>query len=197
MFRRTTLLALLAVVPLMVGATVTLSAGVAAAQITESTIEDYANYVPQQRCRPKAKPGTKVLGRWIVRSQGGAFGGISRSCKHGGTSEHKEGRAFDWTLDATRKADRQKAAALLRLLRATDKAGNTDAKARRMGVMYIIWNDQMYSAWDEFAAEPYLSSSCKTKKRCSKTLRHRDHMHISLSRRGGKGLTSWYEGRLQ
>lgn len=164
--------------------------------VVTAGIEDYADWQPQTRCAPKAKPGTTTLGRWIVRQQGGGFGGISRACKVGGTSEHKEGRAFDWTLDATRKADRQKAAALLRLLRATDKAGNTDAKARRMGVMYIIWNDQMYSAWDEFAAEPYLSSSCKTKKRCSKTLRHRDHMHISLSRRGGKGLTSWYEGRL-
>ncbi|GAA1478093.1 hypothetical protein GCM10009623_25390 [Nocardioides aestuarii] len=159
-------------------------------------IEDYAPYQPQTRCAPKAKPGTKVLGRWIVDHEGGAFGGISRPCRSGGTSEHKEGRAFDWTLDATRKKDRQRAAGLLRAVRATDKAGNADAKARRMGVMYIIWNDHMYSAWDEFAAEPYLSSSCKTKKKCSKTLRHRDHMHISLSRRGGKGLTSWYEGRL-
>ncbi len=194
MFRRTTLLALLAVVALMVGATVTLSAGVAAAQITESTIEDYADYVPQQRCRPKAKPGTKVLGRWIVRSQGGAFGGISRSCKHGGTSEHKEGRAFDWTLDATRKKDRQRAAAFLRLIRAADKAGNPDARARRMGIMYVIWNDHMYSAWDRFEREPY--RPCPSKQKCSKTARHRDHMHISLSRPGGRGRTSWYDGRL-
>ena len=134
MFRRTSLLPLLAAVMMTVGATVTLTGGAAGAQVTESAIEDYAHYVPQQRCRPKAKPGTKVLGRWIVRSQGGAFGGISRSCKHGGTSEHKEGRAFDWTLDATRKKDRQRAAAFLRLIRVTDKAGNPDARARRMGV---------------------------------------------------------------
>jgi hypothetical protein len=31
---------------------------------------------------------------------------------------------------------------------------------------------------------------------CSKTLRHRDHLHISLTRKGGKGRTSWFEGRL-
>lgn len=176
-------------------AAVLLLAAPAPAAVT-SGIEDYADWQPQTRCSPKAKPGTKVLGRWIVAHEGGAFGGISRSCKVGGTSEHKEGRAFDWRLDASRKADREKAASLLRLLRATDKAGNTDAKARRMGVMYIIWNDRMYAAWDEFAGERYLSSSCKSRKRCSKTLRHRDHMHISLTRRGGKGVTSWYEGRL-
>lgn len=176
-------------------AAVLLLAAPAQAVVTAG-IEDYADWQPQTRCAPKAKPGTKVLGRWIVNREGGAFGGISRACKVGGTSEHKEGRAFDWTLDATKKRDRQRAASFLKAVRATDKAGNTDAKARRMGVMYIIWNDHMYSAWDEFAAEPYLSSSCKTKKKCSKTLRHRDHMHISLSRRGGKGLTSWYDGRL-
>ena len=165
--------------------------------VVTAGIEDYADYQPQTRCAPKAKPGTKALGRWIVRQEGGGFGPISRPCGGGGTSEHKEGRAFDWTLDATKKADRQKAAAFLRRVRATDQAGNTDAKARRMGIMYIIWNDHMYRAYDDdFAAKPYLSSSCETKKKCSKTLRHRDHMHISLSRRGGKGLTSWYEGRL-
>ena len=62
--------------------------------------------------------------------------------------------------------------------------------------MYIIWNDHMYAAWDGFDREDYLSSSCKSRKKCSKTLRHRDHMHISLSRPGGKGATSWYDGKI-
>ena len=65
-----------------------------------------------------------------------------------------------------------------------------------MGIMYIIWNDHMYSAWDHFEREGYLSSSCKSVQKCSKTLRHRDHMHISLSRRGGRGETSWYASRV-
>ena len=159
-------------------------------------IEGYAEWQPQTKCSPKAKPGTKALGRWIVRRQGGAFGGISRSCKAGGTSEHKEGRAFDWTLDATREHDRSIARTFLALVRATDKAGNTDARARRMGIMYIIWNDHMYAAWDGFRKEDYLSSSCRSKRKCSRTLRHRDHMHISLSRPGGRGRTSWYDGRI-
>ena len=63
--------------------------------------------------------------------------------------------------------------------------------------MYVIWNDQMYSAWDQFEPENYLSSGCKSKKKCSKTLRHRDHVHISLSMAGAKAKTSWYEGRLR
>jgi hypothetical protein len=54
----------------------------------------------------------------------------------------------------------------------------------------------MYSAWSSFEPRDYLSSSCKSRRSCSQTLRHRDHMHISLSRQGGMGLTSWYERRL-
>jgi len=159
-------------------------------------IEGYAPYQGATKCSPKAKVGTKVLGRWIVRTQGGAFGGISRRCSSS-VSEHEEGRAFDWTLDATRAKDRETAADFLALVRATDRAGNTDAKARRMGIMYIIWNDQVYKSYDrEFAKQDYLSSSCRRKRSCSKTLRHRDHMHISLSRAGGRGRTSWYDRRI-
>ncbi len=196
MSRRSALLPFLSVLVLAVAATVQLASGEARAQVTGSAIEDYAKYDPQSRCRPKAKPGTTVLGRWIVRTQGGEFGGIARRCGVGGTSEHKEGRAFDWRLDATQKKDRQRAAAFLELVRATDKAGNSDARARRMGIMYVIWNDRMYSAWDGFEGEPYLASSCPSRKKCSATARHRDHLHVSLSRVGGRGRTSWYDGRL-
>ena len=159
-------------------------------------IEDYAPYQPQTKCAPKAKPGTKVLLAYVVDTYGGAAGGISRPCSDSGTSEHQEGRAFDWTLDATEKADRKKAHAFLDAIFAADEAGNEDAVARRMGIMYVIWDDHIYSAWRQFEPADYLSSSCKSLRRCSKTLRHRDHLHVSLTRRAGKGLTSWYAGRL-
>ncbi len=32
---------------------------------------------------------------------------------------------------------------------------------------------------------------------CSTTLRHRDHLHVSLTRPAGRGETSWYAGRLR
>ena len=168
---------------------------VSALAAAAAPVEDYAAYPPQTKCRPKAKPGTTYLGHWLVRKYGGGFGSIARSCG-GGTSEHLEGRAFDWTLDASRKADRQRAKAFLDRAFRTDRHGNPDARARRMGIMYVIWKDRMYAAWDEFEPEPYLSSSCKTRRKCSKTLRHRDHLHVSLSRQGGRGETSWYAGRL-
>lgn len=158
-------------------------------------IEDPAPYQPQTRCSPHDRPGTVALGRWMVKKYGGAFGGISRPCGSG-TSEHSEGRAFDWTLDARTKVGRRAARAFLRDVLAPDRKGREHAKARRMGIMYVIWDDEMYAAWDGFAAEPYLRSSCRKRARCSPTLRHRDHLHVSLTRKVGRGQTSWFAGRL-
>jgi len=166
-----------------------------AAQAAE--IEGYAPYQGATKCSPRAKVGTKLLGRWIVRTQGGAFGGISRHCSRGSVSEHEEGRAFEWALEGRREQDGRIAARFLALVRAPDRAGNTDARARRMGIMYIIWNDHVYRSYDdEFARQDYRSSSCRRKGPCSKTLRHRDHMHISLSWAGARARTSWYERRV-
>jgi hypothetical protein len=170
---------------------VMLCALLAVAAAPAGAIEDYPSYQPATKCSPKAKPGTKMLGHWLVKRYGGGFGPISRRC--GGTiSEHTEGRAFDWTLNAADKQDRRRAKAFLDRAFATDARGNTDALARRMGIMYVIWNDRMYSPWSGYEAEPYLSSSCPSKKKCSKTLRHRDHLHISLTRRAARAKTSWY-----
>ncbi len=154
-------------------------------------VESYAPYQPQKRCARKDKPGTVALGRWLV-ARGGVYGGTLRSCSSGGQSEHKDGRAFDWMLDVRNADDRALAEAFLIEAFADDEVGDTDALARRMGVMYVIWNDRMYAAWDGFEPKKYLSSGCRTRKSCSVTLRHRDHLHVSLSRAGAKGRTSWY-----
>lgn len=182
-------LLLLVAVPLLLSALVAVPAHA-------QPIEDYAPYQPATRCSPTPKPGTVMLGRWIVRRYGGAFGGISRRpCSKGSTSEHYEGRAFDWTVSATNREDRRRVARFLRGLFAEDQAGNADARARRMGVMYVIWDDRIYSAWREFRPERYKSSGCKRIRTCSPTLRHRDHVHISITRRAARGRTSWYAGR--
>ena len=162
-------------------------------------IEDYASYQQPGTCHPKPYAGTVYLGRWVARHYGGGYVGGPRSCakkQRRATSEHQTGQAFDWSHNAARRGDRVQVKELFRDLFGPDAQGNLDARARRMGIMYVIWNDRMYAAWNEFRPEPYLSSSCRSKKRCSKTLRHRDHVHVSLTRAGAKGRTSWYDGRL-
>jgi hypothetical protein len=159
-------------------------------------LEPYAGYQPASRCSPVAKPGTRELARWLVRRHG-THASVSRGCRRGSavTSEHQEGRAIDWFADATSARGREAVTRLLADLFAADAAGNPAARARRMGVMYVIWDDRMYAAWREFRPEPYLSPSCHSRRRCSQTLRHRDHAHISLTRQAARAQTSWYVAR--
>ena len=101
-----------------------------------------------------------MLGRFLVRRYGGGSGPITSECG-GSRSEHTEGRAFDWTNDAASAGGRQRVARFLRDVFADGPAGERAVVARRMGIMYIIWNDRMYAAWEQFRPEPYLSSSCR------------------------------------
>lgn len=154
-------------------------------------VEDYAGYQPQTTCKTTPKKGVLLLAAALT-ARGGGYGPISRSCSGSSTSEHKEARAFDWLLDATSPTDKALATTLLDELFAPDDTGAPHALARRMGIMYVIWNDTMYAAYDGFAKKTYLSSGCRSRRACSPTLRHRDHMHISLTRRAARGKTSWY-----
>ena len=159
-------------------------------------IEGFPSYQPQTRCSPKPKPGTLELAKYLQAAYpGSGHSGISRSCGASGVSEHKEGRAFDWRLYAALKKERGYARDFLTRLFADDKAGNPKALARRMGIMYIIWNDQIWSSSDGYQRRKYLHSACRKLTKCSTTLRHRDHMHISLTWAGARGRTSWYVKR--
>jgi hypothetical protein len=156
-------------------------------------IEPYAPYQPQTSCSPDAKPGTLRLSQWLQKQYPGSGSlGISRSCKDGGVSEHKEGRAFDWAVSVHSARDRGYVADLFKRLFATDAEGNEHALARRMGIMYLIWNDHIYSSYYGFSTRDY--RACTNLSACSDTARHRNHVHISLSRDGGAGRTSWYTG---
>ena len=111
---------------LAVALTVTLAGAtggaLAMAAPAAAQIEGYADYQPQTKCAPKPRPGTKVLARWLVK-RGGGKGPMLRSCGSGGASEHKDGRAFDWILDAASKRDRQIATAFLDVAFAADGQG--------------------------------------------------------------------------
>ena len=122
-------------------------------------VEDYASYDPQSTCTKKPRAGTVALGEWLVTTYGGAGGAVNRPCSGSGASEHKDGRAVDWVLDADNPAERQLAKTFLAAAFATDAAGNPAALARRMGIMYVIWNDHFYPAYHQFQPENYLSSS--------------------------------------
>ncbi|MEY2566628.1 MAG: hypothetical protein QOE35_1157 [Actinomycetota bacterium] len=148
-------------------------------------IEGYARYEGQSTCDPTPKPGTLALRNLLLsRYPVTRSLGISRGCDVGGRSEHKEGRAFDWGANVTNPAQRAAVDAFLNALFATDSYGHRHALARRMGVMYVIWNGQIWSAYRADAGwQPYSGASP-----------HTDHVHISLSWAGARAETSYYSG---
>ena len=187
---RRALAALLPVALLALGTVVVL------APPAHADLEDFASYQPESRCSPRPKPGSVYLSTWLVKHYGGSRGRIGSACSKS-VSEHQEGRAVDWTNDATTKAARKRVAAFMDDAFGPDHRDRPAALARRMGIMYVIWDDRIYSAWNGFEPEKYLSSSCTKLKTCSKTLRHRDHVHVSLTRQGGFGKTSFFDGRVE
>jgi hypothetical protein len=148
-------------------------------------IEGYARYDPQTTCDPTPKPGTLALRNLLLSHYSNTVSfGISRACDVGGVSEHKEGRAFDWGANVNNPAQKASVDNFLAQLFATDSYGHKYALARRMGVMYVIWNQQIWGAYNADAGwRPYSGDSP-----------HTDHVHISMSWAGARAETSFWSG---
>ncbi len=137
---------------------------------------------PQDTCDPTAKPGALALTDLLTRTYATTSYGISRDCSVGGRSEHKEGRAVDWMLDATDSTERQIGDAFTSWVLGSDPWGNDHAGMRRMGIMYMIWNRQSIYSWavDE-GWRDYTGSSP-----------HTDHVHFSMTWPGARCETSFW-----
>jgi hypothetical protein len=158
-----------------------------------SPAEATVPYEPQTTCTSVVGAGTAWFARMAVRTYPRTTNmGILRGCDVGGTSEHKEGRAFDWGADARNFETGAMATAMNTWL-----LKNNAEIARRLGIMYIVYNDRILSVYRLSEGwRPYVHSSCKGKplSSCSPTLRHQDHVHYSFSRKGGAGKTSFWFG---
>ncbi len=147
-----------------------------------SQIDAYARYEGQSRCASAEQPGVRDFRALLQRNYGANAGGILRSCSQGGKSEHKEGRAYDWMLNAHNASDRRKADEVIGWLLATDEHGNRHAMARRFGIMYIIWNRQVWNAYrPNDGWRPYTGASP-----------HTDHVHFSFTWDGAQRKTSYW-----
>ncbi|HWG94184.1 MAG TPA: hypothetical protein VNU66_08180, partial [Mycobacteriales bacterium] len=150
-----------------------------------ATIDRYAPYQGQTQCLAEEQPGV-VRFRTLVRStySGVNLGGILRGCDVGGKSEHKEGRAWDWMARADQPAQAAQVTDLLSWLLATDEHGNPHAMARRLGVMYVIWDGRWWASWEPAKGwQAYTGSNP-----------HTDHVHFSFSWDGALERTSWWNG---
>ena len=148
-------------------------------------VEGWSPYLGQVSCDPTPKPGAVELRQAVLAAYGGRDSGIGRSCNVGGNSEHKEGRAWDWGLDASKPAEKALAEQFLTWLLAPGPNGMVAYNARRLGVMYVIWDRKV---WSQYRAadgwRKYTGASA-----------HTDHVHISLTWNGATKRTSWWTGK--
>ncbi len=150
-----------------------------------AAVEGFAPYVPQVSCDPAVKPGTDAFRSLLLGAYGGRDLGISRACDIGARSEHKEGRAWDWGLDASVPAEKALADQFLTWLLAPGPEGMAAYNARRLGVMYVIYDGRIWSSYQ--AADGWRTYSGGES--------HGGHLHISLAWNGAMGRTSWWTGK--
>jgi hypothetical protein len=159
-----------------------------------TAIEPLGGYVEQTACDPVARPGTVKLARLLASTYhdyGATAWNTTYACGTDGTrSEHYDGRAIDWMVDVRNKRQHAAAKAAIGWLLATDAAGNRFAMARRLGVMYLIYDNRMWGAWDG-RWEEYNNCS-HLPARTYDNYCHRTHMHISLTWDGALARTSFW-----
>jgi peptidoglycan hydrolase-like protein with peptidoglycan-binding domain len=150
-----------------------------------AVVETYTPYLPQVTCDPTVKPGTAALRAMLIATYGGSDLGVTRACDVGALSEHKEGRAFDWGMSAKDPAQKLVAQQFLTWLLAKGPGGGGGYNARRLGVMYVIWDGKIWSAYR--ASEGW--------RKYTGGESHSDHIHISLAWNGAMKRTSWWTGQ--
>ena len=148
------------------------------------TIDAYARYQGGTTCSPTDKPGAVDIKNLVLATYHNAWWGIHRACTSS-VNEHKEGRAIDVAFNAANPVQRTRANDFLYWLLKPDQYGNRNAMARRIGVMYLIWNHKMWRAYNPSAGwQPYNGSNP-----------HTNHVHISLSWDGALRRTTWWTQR--
>ncbi len=154
-------------------------------------VEAPADYVGADTCDYTAKPGVARFAALVQATYPGTgTSGVLNSCTaERGVSEHTEGRAWDWTVSAANAGQMAQVNDLFGWLLAADGAGNQAANARRLGIMYIIWNKQILGLYD--LASGWRPYSCSGVTGC-----HQDHVHFSFAWNGAMGRTSFWTGQV-
>ncbi|WP_375482022.1 peptidoglycan-binding protein [uncultured Jatrophihabitans sp.] len=161
-----------------------------------SAIEPMAAYVPQVSCDPRIGPGTRKLANYLANTYRASTRTTWMSfypCGTDGTpSEHSDGRAIDWMVNVRDPKQRAAANATIAWLLATDSHGNRYAMARRLGVMYLIWNNRIWGSWGGGWSNYNGCLAKSMQKAAYANACHRTHIHISLGWAGAQGRTSFW-----
>ncbi|MEO6715332.1 MAG: hypothetical protein ABIM89_18180 [Mycobacteriales bacterium] len=147
--------------------------------------EPYGQFQAQSICTNGPTPAVLAFQKLVMaRYPGSRDLGITRGCRSGGRSEHKEGRAWDWGVRVDRPREKAYGDDLVGWLLAADAQGVRAANARRLGIMYIIWNRKIWTASQAgIGWRPYFGPNP-----------HTDHVHFSWTWPGAQKLTSYWTG---
>jgi len=156
-------------------------------------IDSLGGYQGQTICDPIPRPGVNATKALLLKTYGDRVIYIPRyGCS--GTSEHHEGRALDWMISVRNSSQKATAESFIAWLLKTDQFGNKHAMVARMGIMYIIWNNKMWRAYDPGRGwTEYKNCSTRTSSG-NDTECHRDHVHMSFTWDGAMAKTSFYTG---
>lgn len=129
-------------------------------------------------CDPVDRPGMVAFANLISAHYDRPGYTTSRTCINL-KSEHYDGRALDWQLDAHDPADRRIGDAAVSWLTAND-----GEMAKRFGIQSIIWNEHSWHASESDTGwRGYVGQSA-----------HTDHVHFSFTWDGAAMRTSWWTG---
>lgn len=160
-------------------------------------IDEGIYYEGQTKCSPWAKPGVVAFQQMVLAAYpASGAGSISRDCSVGGTSEHKEGRAWDWGVNVGVASQKAAAEDMLDWLAAKDAYGTPSAMARRLGVMYAIWNKRIWfptSGWRVYCVDR--NGACRDPEDGGVRHPHTDHVHFSFTWAGAKKKTTYWNTR--
>jgi hypothetical protein len=147
-----------------------------------ASIDAYARYQGGTTCSPTNKLGPAALKNIVMETYGNRSWNIARACSSSSINEHKEGRALDVAFNASSATSRKWANDFLYWLLRPDAHGNRHAFARRLGIMYVIWNRKMWRSYNPNAGWLWYGGSNP----------HTDHIHLSFSWAGANRQTTWW-----
>lgn len=147
-------------------------------------LDAVAPYQKPTFCDPTTKPGVLAFAQLLNSHYGTRYYGIGRPCASD-VSEHYQGRALDWMINAAKPDEKALADAVVNWLVAPDSQGRPGAMARRFGINYIIWNRQM---WRSYAPERGWAVYTGVSP-------HTDHIHFTFHWDGALKRTSWWTGK--
>jgi hypothetical protein len=152
--------------------------------LISSPVEPFASCKTETACDtpPEVKPGVKAFAEFVMKNLGGGNSGYVRAC---GTkpSGHYTGKAWDWTVSATKSEDISRVDSLMSWL-----LDNNSEMWKRAGICYLIWNRYRLPNYHVLPESPVYMDWVPYQG----INPHTDHVHISFSEAGALGQTSFF-----